>query len=57
MQYADTARTSFKEIRDVKPRSMELVRQALAGYLNNCQFINCTPNKGYIEALGFRTEK
>jgi endoglucanase len=57
MQYADTSRMSFEQIRKAKPKNIELVKQALEGFLNNCKFINCTPNKGYIEALGFRTDK
>ncbi|HEX4372844.1 MAG TPA: cellulase family glycosylhydrolase [Puia sp.] len=57
MQYADTSRMSFEQIRKAKPKNIELVKQALDGFLNNCKFINCRPNKGYIEALGFRTEK
>ncbi|HSZ84753.1 MAG TPA: cellulase family glycosylhydrolase [Puia sp.] len=57
MQYADTSRMSFEQIRKAKPKNIEQVKQALDGFLNNCKFINCTPNKGYIEALGFRTDK
>ncbi|HTQ26600.1 MAG TPA: cellulase family glycosylhydrolase [Puia sp.] len=50
--YADTNRASFAEIRKMRPQSIEQVRQAMAGFLENCQFKNCTPNTGYIEALG-----
>ncbi|HLY71766.1 MAG TPA: cellulase family glycosylhydrolase [Puia sp.] len=57
MKYADTSRMSFEQIRKAKPKNMELVIQALDGFLNNCAFIHCTANKGYIEALGFRTDK
>jgi endoglucanase len=57
MQYADTSRMSFEQIRKAKPKNIDEVKQALDGFLNNCKFINCTPNKGYIEALGFRTDK
>jgi endoglucanase len=57
MQYADTSRMSFEQIRKAKPKNIELVKQALEEFLNNCKFINCTPNTGYIEALGFRTDK
>jgi len=54
--YADTLRNSFEEIRKARPKNIELVKQALDGFLNNCKFSNCTPNKGYIEALGFKAE-
>ena len=56
MLYADTLRNSFEEIRKARPKNIELVKQALDGFLNNCKFSNCTPNKGYIEALGFKAE-
>jgi endoglucanase len=55
-QYADTPRMSFEEIRNTRPKNIELVKQALNGFLDNCKFNNCTPNKGYIEALGFKAD-
>jgi len=54
--YADSARRTFADIRRVKPQNLRQVIQALDGFLNNCQFKNCTPNNGYIKALGFKTE-
>ncbi len=54
--YSDSARRTFADIRRVKPQNIEAVKQALQGFLNNCRFENCTPNKGYISALGFKTE-
>jgi aryl-phospho-beta-D-glucosidase BglC (GH1 family) len=50
--YADTVRRNFADIRKVRPKDTQEVRQALEGFLENCQFRNCTPNKGYIDALG-----
>jgi endoglucanase len=50
--YADTIRTSFADIRKMRPKDIDQVKQALDGFLENCQFKHCTPNKGYIEALG-----
>jgi endoglucanase len=57
MQYADTTRITFEDIRKTRPIDIEQVKQALDGFLNNCKFSNCTANKGYIEALGFRADK
>jgi endoglucanase len=56
MQYADTTRSNFADIRKFKPENMEAVKQALNDFLNNCTFSNCTPNKGYIMALGLHAE-
>ncbi len=57
--YADSARVSFADVRRVKPKNIGEIKQALDGFLFNCQFKHCTPNNGYIAALGFRhiTEK
>lgn len=54
MRFADTARISFEAIRKTRPGNQQQVKQALDGFLQNCLFQNCTPNKGYIEALGFK---
>jgi aryl-phospho-beta-D-glucosidase BglC (GH1 family) len=51
-KYADTTRTTFADIRKMRPSDSEAVRKALEGYLENCRFQNCTPNRGYITALG-----
>ncbi len=52
IEYADTARNDFAAIRKLRPKNIDQVKKALEGFLNNCQFQNCTPNKGYIDALG-----
>ena len=57
IEYADKNRTSFKDIRDAAPASRAQIQQALNGVLKNCKFANCTPNKGYIEALGLSAGK
>ena len=54
MRFADTARISFEAIRKTRPANQQQVKQALDGFLQNCLFQNCKPNKGYIEALGFK---
>ena len=54
--YADTARESFKNIQQYRPRDMEAVKKALSDFLVNCRFENCYKNEGYIKALGFKTQ-
>ncbi len=51
--YAETPRNSFEDIRKATPKNKEQIKQALNGYLENCKFELCQPNKGYINALGF----
>ncbi len=53
IQYADTARISFEDIRKARPKQIDQIKEALEGFLLNASFKNCTGNKGYIEALGF----
>jgi endoglucanase len=53
IQYAETPKKNFEEIRKARPKDIEQIRKALRGFLLNCKFENCKPNKGYIEALGF----
>jgi endoglucanase len=53
-QFADTPRYTFKQIREMRPQNIDEVKQALNGFLENCQFKNCIQNKGYITALGFK---
>ena len=54
--YADTARESFKNIQQYRPRDMEAVKKALSDFLLNCRFSNCYLNEGYIKALGFKAQ-
>ncbi|MBG9374729.1 cellulase family glycosylhydrolase [Panacibacter sp. DH6] len=56
MQYADTAKKNFEEVRKLRPANTAEIIQALDGFLKNCAFKNCTPNNGYIKALGFKAE-
>jgi len=51
--YANTPRKNFEDIRKNQPRNREEIEKALNGFLENCQFKNCTQNVGYIKALGF----
>lgn len=52
--YADTMRNNFSDIRKLRPKNMDEIKKALDGFLLNAQFKNCTPNKGYISALGLK---
>ncbi|GGH11153.1 glycoside hydrolase family 5 protein [Mucilaginibacter phyllosphaerae] len=49
--YTEKPRGSFEEIRKAAPADREKIRKALWGFLENSKFVNCLPNKGYIEAL------
>ena len=52
IKYAETPKVNFEEIRKARPKNMDEIKAAINGFLINCQFKNCVPNKGYIEALG-----
>jgi hypothetical protein len=54
--YADTNRSSFKDIQHNRPRDMAAVQKALADFLLNCRFENCYLNEGYIRSLGLKTK-
>ncbi len=53
IKYAETPKKNFEDMRNARPKNIDEVNQALDGFLENCQFKNCTPNKGYIAGLGF----
>lgn len=52
IHYAQQNRMSFEEIRKAAPANRAQIRQALENLLQHCRFENCSPNKGYIRALG-----
>ncbi len=52
--YADTARSSFADIRKLRPKDGGQLQKALDGFLENCRFANCIINKEYITALGLK---
>jgi endoglucanase len=57
--YSQKPRGGFEDIRKASP-SLEdraKMKQALFDMLENCKFENCTPNRGYIEALGLAPGK
>ena len=53
IQYADTIKNNFEDIRKYRPSGVTNVKQALNEFLINSRFNNCTSNEGYIKALGF----
>lgn len=57
IHYSETARNNFADIRKHRPKDMAAIRQAMQQFLTLCLFENCTPNIGYIEALGFTHKK
>ncbi len=54
IDYTEMPRADFAAIRKAAPADREEIKKALYGFLNNCKFENCRPNKGYIEALGLK---
>jgi endoglucanase len=54
--YADTSRSSFKDIQQKRPADMKAVQKALFYFLINCRFENCHMNNDYIKALGLQTQ-
>ena len=51
IDYAEASRGSFKEIREIKIDRTE-IRKILEQFLENIKQKNCSPNEGYIKALG-----
>lgn len=51
--FADHPRTTFEEVRKNRPPT-EKVNKALAGFLEQMKFRNCTVNDGYLRALGLK---
>ena len=56
IQYAETPKKNFEDIRKARPKNIDEIRKALKGFLENCKFENCKANRGYISALGFSTD-
>lgn len=57
ISYTEKPRMSFEEIRKAAPANREQVKKALYEYIENSRFEHCTPNTGYIEALGLTAKK
>jgi endoglucanase len=54
IEYTEKSRADFAAIRKAAPDDREQIKKALFGFLENSKFENCRPNKGYMEALGFK---
>jgi len=54
IEYTEKPRADFAAIRKAAPEDREQIKKALFGFIENSKFENCRPNKGYIEALGFK---
>ncbi|PAW92896.1 glycosyl hydrolase family 5 [Mucilaginibacter sp. MD40] len=54
IEYTEKPRGSFEEIRKAAPADREKIKKILWAFLENSKFANCTPQKGYIEALGLK---
>lgn len=57
IHYAETPKKGFADIRKYRPENMQRIRQALNDYLKQSLFENCSPNSGYISALGFSEDQ
>ena len=53
--FAEAPRGSYAEIRAARP-DRQKAREALTGFLENCRFEHCVPQKGYIRSLGLEIE-
>jgi len=56
IEYAEKPRSDFGEIRKAAPANREQIKKALYDFINNSKFENCRVNKGYVGALGFKTD-
>ncbi|WP_428328301.1 glycoside hydrolase family 5 protein [Mucilaginibacter sp.] len=54
INYTEIPRGNFEAIRKAAPQNREQIKKALYDFLENSKFENCRPNKGYMEALGFK---
>jgi len=57
VNYTNKERTSFEDIRKAAPTNRAQVKKALYDMIENAKFENCTPNTGYIQALGLSVNK
>jgi aryl-phospho-beta-D-glucosidase BglC (GH1 family) len=54
-KYADSDRSSYAKMRENRPDVLK-IQKALNAYLENSLYKNNFPNKGYVNALNFRTD-
>jgi len=55
-KYADTTRSNFDLVRKNKPAQIEQAKKAWYQFLENCKYEHIIPNKGYIKALGLKSD-
>ncbi len=55
IEYTEKPRSDFAEIRKAAPADRAQIKKALYDFINNSKFENCRVNKGYVGALGFKT--
>jgi endoglucanase len=53
VDYSKADRSSFAKIRN-NIIAVDTVKQVLDDFILNCKFENCTPNEGYLKALGVK---
>ena len=56
IDYTEKQRSSFEDIRKAAPAERAKLKKAIEDVLINARFENCTPNTGYIEALGLKAK-
>jgi endoglucanase len=56
IEYAEKPRSSFEEIRKATPADRDAIKKALYEFIENSRFEHCRVNKGYVGALGFKTD-
>jgi endoglucanase len=54
IEYTMKPRTSFEEIRKAAPDDRAEIKAILYQMISNSKFENCTPNAGYVQALGLK---
>ncbi len=54
--FAESPRVTFEDIRKATPNDREAIKKALYDFITNSRFENCRVNKGYVRALGFKTD-
>lgn len=54
IDYTEKSRRSFEEIRKAAPEDRAKMKQAIFAFLESCKYVNSTPQRGYIEALGLK---
>lgn len=56
INFANSTRTSFEQVRKLRPVDTMATRKALFEYSWNSRFEHVKPNTGYIEALGLKSK-